>query len=85
MTEISMTYRLGGETEVNRLGYGVMRLTGQPGNFGPYEDWAGGLTVLRRAADLGVNFFDSAWAYQRVAQMRCQVLRSAISIPSTAA
>lgn len=48
---------------VNRLGYGAMRLTGQPGNFGAYNDWAGGLALLRRAADLGVNFFDSAWAY----------------------
>lgn len=48
---------------VNRLGYGAMRLTGQPGNYGPYEDWAGGIALLRRAADLGVEFFDSAWAY----------------------
>ncbi|MEL6662816.1 MAG: aldo/keto reductase [Pseudomonadota bacterium] len=57
------TFNLGGELTVNRLGFGAMRLTGQPGNFGPYEDWEGGLALLRRAADLGVNFFDSAWAY----------------------
>ena len=57
------TFELGGMLTVNRLGYGAMRLTGQPGNFGPYEDWDDGLTLLRRAADLGVNFFDSAWAY----------------------
>ena len=63
MTETAKTFRIGGETEANRLGYGAMRLTGQPGNFGPYEDWQGGLALLRRAADLGVNFFDSAWAY----------------------
>lgn len=48
---------------VNRIGYGAMRLTGQPGNFGPYPDWQGGISLLRRAADLGVTFFDSAWAY----------------------
>lgn len=48
---------------LNRLGYGAMRLTGQPGNYGPYEHWAGGIALLRRAADLGVEFFDSAWAY----------------------
>ncbi len=63
MTDTSKTFKLGGEFDVNRIGYGAMRLTGQPGNFGPYPDWQGGLRLLRRAADLGVNFFDSAWAY----------------------
>ena len=29
------TYRVGGEIEVNRLGYAAMRLTGQPG-FSPH-------------------------------------------------
>lgn len=61
MTE--RTFRIGGALEVNRLGYGAMRLTGQPGNFGPYPQWDEGLKLLRRAADLGVNFFDGAWAY----------------------
>ena len=63
MTAVSRTFALGGDMPVNRLGYGAMRLTGQPGNFGPYPDWDGGLALLRRAADLGVAFFDSAWAY----------------------
>ncbi len=49
--------------QVNRLGYGAMRLTGQPGNFGPYADWDQGVALLRRAADLGVQFFDSARSY----------------------
>lgn len=57
------TFALGGDLLVNRIGYGAMRLTGQPGNYGPYADWEGGLTLLRRAADLGVDFFDSAWSY----------------------
>ncbi|MEO1092082.1 MAG: aldo/keto reductase [Pseudomonadota bacterium] len=57
------TSRIGGDLEVNRLGYGAMRLTGQPGNFGPFADWQGGVALLRTAADLGVQFFDSAWAY----------------------
>ncbi|MEO1723844.1 MAG: aldo/keto reductase [Pseudomonadota bacterium] len=57
------TFRIGGEIAVNRIGYGAMRLTGQPGNYGPYEDWEGGVALLRRAADLGVDFFDSAWSY----------------------
>lgn len=59
----SKTFTLGGDTVVNRLGYGAMRLTGQPRNYGPYADWDGGLELLRRAADLGVSFFDSAWSY----------------------
>ncbi|MGP1354794.1 MAG: aldo/keto reductase [Parasphingopyxis sp.] len=60
---ISRSYRFGGERDVNRLGIGAMRLTGQPGNFGPYPDWDAGLALLRRAADLGIDFFDSARAY----------------------
>ena len=63
MTVISRTFQLGGDRPVNRLGYGAMRLTGQPGNVSPYPDWDAGLALLRRAADLGVGFFDSAWAY----------------------
>lgn len=61
MTDTS--YTLGNELTVNRLGYGAMRLTGQPGNFGPFPNWDQGVALLRRAADLGINFFDSAWAY----------------------
>ncbi len=57
------TFKIGGDLKVNRLGYGAMRLTGQPSNFGPYPDWEQGLALLRRANDLGVTFFDSAWAY----------------------
>ncbi len=48
---------------VRRLGYGAMRLTGQPSNFGPYPDWEAGKRLLRRLADLGVNFVDTARAY----------------------
>ena len=57
------TFAIGGDLTVNRLGYGAMRLTGQPGNFGPYHDWHGGIALLRRAAELGIDFFDSAHAY----------------------
>ncbi|MEM8821109.1 MAG: aldo/keto reductase, partial [Pseudomonadota bacterium] len=62
-TNVPHSFKIGGDLIVNRLGYGAMRLTGQPGNFGPFEDWAGGLALLRRAADLGIDFFDSAFAY----------------------
>ncbi|MDJ0705980.1 MAG: aldo/keto reductase [Leptolyngbyaceae cyanobacterium MO_188.B28] len=60
---VSKTFNLGGDLTINRLGYGAMRLTGQPGNFGPYADWEGGKTLLRRAVELGVNFIDTAEAY----------------------
>lgn len=57
------TFKLGGNLSVNRLGYGAMRLTGQPGNFGPYLEWEAGQRLLRRAVELGVNFIDTAEAY----------------------
>ena len=60
---INRTFKIGGELEVNRLGYGAMGLTGQPSNFGPFPAWEKGVSLLNRAADLGVSFFDSAWAY----------------------
>lgn len=63
MQEIQKTFKLGGELSVNRIGYGAMRLTGQPGNFGPYADWEQGKALLQRAVELGVNLFDSARSY----------------------
>ncbi|MGB3405776.1 MAG: aldo/keto reductase [Microcoleaceae cyanobacterium] len=60
---INSTFQLGGDLSVNRLGYGAMRLSGQPGNFGAYPDWEGGKKLLRYAINLGVNFIDTAEAY----------------------
>lgn len=60
---VHSTFAIGGDLTVNRLGYGAMRLTGQPSNFGPYADWAGGKALLRQAIALGVNFIDTAEAY----------------------
>lgn len=57
------TFAIGADLNVNRMGYGAMRLTDQPANFGPYPDWEQGKALLRRAAELGVNFFDTARAY----------------------
>jgi pyridoxine 4-dehydrogenase len=59
----SLTFRFIDGTEVRRLGYGAMRLTGQPGNFGAYEAWSDGKKVLQRALELGINFIDTARAY----------------------
>ena len=61
-TQISKTFKLGGELEIHRLGYGAMRLTG-PGIWGPPKDRAAALAVLRRAVELGVNFIDTADSY----------------------
>lgn len=62
-TQAQSTFLLDGCTAINRLGYGAMRLTGQPGNFGPYTDWEGGKALLQQASTLGINFFDSARSY----------------------
>jgi len=60
---MSLTFLLGGDLPVNRVGYGAMRLCAQPGNFGRYPDWEAGKRLLRRAVELGVNFIDTAHAY----------------------
>ncbi|HEX2528957.1 MAG TPA: aldo/keto reductase [Geminicoccus sp.] len=57
------TVKIGGELEVARIGFGAMRLTGQPGNWGPYPDHEHGIAVLRRAVELGVTLIDTAHAY----------------------
>jgi aryl-alcohol dehydrogenase-like predicted oxidoreductase len=51
-----------GELEVRRLGFGAMRVCG-PQIWGPPKDRAYALKVLRRAYDLGHNFFDTADSY----------------------
>lgn len=47
---------------VRKPGYGTMRLTGE-GFYGEPRDRAGAIAVLRKAAELGVNFFDTADFY----------------------
>jgi pyridoxine 4-dehydrogenase len=56
------TISLGGELSVHRVGFGAMRLTGE-GIWGPPKDRKGALAVLRRAAELDVNFIDTADSY----------------------
>jgi aryl-alcohol dehydrogenase-like predicted oxidoreductase len=51
-----------GDLEVNRLGFGAMRVCG-PQIWGPPKDRAGALKVLKRAYELGHNFFDTADSY----------------------
>ena len=56
------TFKIGGELEVNRLGYGAMRIVGE-GVWGPYKDPEGAKAVLRKAVELGVDFIDTSDAY----------------------
>jgi aryl-alcohol dehydrogenase-like predicted oxidoreductase len=54
--------RIGADLEVNRLGYGAMRLTGE-GVWGAYPDHEHAMAVLRKAVDLDVDFIDTANSY----------------------
>lgn len=56
------TFRIGGELEVNRLGYGAMQLCG-PRVTGWPEDRENALGVLRRAVELGATLVDTSDAY----------------------
>ena len=59
---VSKTFKLGNELEINRLGYGAMRITGK-GIWGPPADPESARKVLQRAVELGVNFIDTADSY----------------------
>ena len=62
MTKTGETFSLGGDLNVNRLGFGAMRITGE-GIWGWPPDRENAKRVLRRAVDLGVNLIDTADAY----------------------
>jgi pyridoxine 4-dehydrogenase len=51
-----------GEGSVNRIGFGTMQFPG-PGVWGPSPDPDGAVAVLRKAAELGVDLFDTADSY----------------------
>lgn len=59
------TIELGGEVSVNRLGFGAMRVPGARAE----QDPPAAHNLLRRAIELGVNFFDTAHAYGRSEQL----------------
>ncbi len=59
---IVKTFKLGGDLEVNRLGFGAMRITGE-GIWGDPKDPEESKRVLKRAVELGVNFIDTADSY----------------------
>ena len=58
----SGTFKIGGDLEVTRLGFGAMRITGK-GIWGDPDDRDRALEVLRRLPDLGVDFIDTADSY----------------------
>jgi pyridoxine 4-dehydrogenase len=57
-----LTFDLGGDLPVHRLGYGAMQLTG-PGVWGEPADRPGALAVVRAAIEQGVDFIDTADSY----------------------
>ena len=61
-TSPSLTFTLGGDLQVNRLGYGTMRLI-PDGAWGKIIDPPAAARILHRALDLGVNLIDTADAY----------------------
>src|SRR6266550_3798471 len=61
-TATNPVFKIGGDLEVNRLGFGAMRLTGE-GIWGWPPDRANAVKVLKRAVELGANLIDTADAY----------------------
>ncbi len=55
-------FKIGGDLEVSRLGFGAMRITGD-GIWGEPADREEAVRVLRRLPEVGVNFVDTADSY----------------------
>jgi aryl-alcohol dehydrogenase-like predicted oxidoreductase len=56
------TFTIGGDLEVQRLGFGAMRITGK-GIWGPPEDPEEAKRVMHRVVELGLNLIDTADSY----------------------
>jgi pyridoxine 4-dehydrogenase len=57
-TTASSTFRMGGDLEVGRLGFGAMHLPTEPG-----DAREAAVAVARRAVELGVTLIDTAYMY----------------------
>ncbi len=55
-------FRVGGDLDIHRLGFGAMRITGK-GVWGPPPDHDAAVRLLRRLPELGVDFIDTADSY----------------------
>lgn len=62
VSQPSARFRVGGDLEIHRLGFGAMRITGK-GVWGPPPDREAALRLLRRVPELGVDFIDTADSY----------------------
>jgi aryl-alcohol dehydrogenase-like predicted oxidoreductase len=58
----SGTFEIGGDLQVNRLGFGAMRITGKS-IWGEPRDPDEARRVLRRVPELGIDFIDTADSY----------------------
>jgi pyridoxine 4-dehydrogenase len=58
----SGSFKIGGNIEVHRLGFGAMRITG-PRVWGPPLDMAEAIRTLKRLPELGIDFIDTADSY----------------------
>ncbi len=58
----SGSFKIGGDIEIHRLGFGAMRITG-PRIWGPPLDRAEAVRTLQRLPDLGIDFVDTADSY----------------------
>jgi pyridoxine 4-dehydrogenase len=56
------TFTIGGDLEVQRLGFGAMRITGK-GIWGPPDDPEEAKRLLRRVVELGIDLIDTADSY----------------------
>lgn len=56
------SFKVGGDIEINRLGFGAMRITGE-GIWGPPPDRKEALRTLKRLPELGIDFVDTADSY----------------------
>jgi aryl-alcohol dehydrogenase-like predicted oxidoreductase len=71
-------FLLGGDLNINRLGFGAMRLA-RSGFQGPVRDRHEGIAVLQRAIELGVNHIDTAWFYRAGDLAANDLIREALS------
>ena len=58
----SGSFKIGGDIEIHRLGFGAMRITGD-GIWGEPRDRAEVIRTLKRLPEIGVNFVDTADSY----------------------
>jgi len=58
----SGSFKIGGDIEIHRFGFGAMRITG-PRVWGPPLDMAEAIRTLKRLPELGIDFIDTADSY----------------------